>query len=90
MLQLSEECGELIQALLKYIRATKGLTPISERECKENILEEVSDVLLNIDQLLYLDKDLFRKVPEIKEFKTKRWYNRLFPKKYETKVGVIK
>ena len=47
--QLSEECAELIQSCLKYRRTTKGLTPKSE-EVRENLFEELSDVLMNIKQ----------------------------------------
>ena len=46
--QLSEECSELIQACLKYRRTMKGLTPKTEDEVKENLFEELADVLLNI------------------------------------------
>ena len=43
--QLSEECSELIQACLKYRRTMKGLTPKTEDEIKENLFEELADVL---------------------------------------------
>ena len=52
--QLSEECAELIQSCLKYRRTTKGLTPKSEEEVRENLFEELSDVLMNIEQIKYL------------------------------------
>jgi NTP pyrophosphatase (non-canonical NTP hydrolase) len=83
--QLSEECAELIQACLKYRRATKGLTPKTLDETKDNIIEELSDVLLNINQLVYLfDKhedingSMKRIISDIREKKTDRWYRRTF------------
>ena len=82
--QLSEECAELIQSCLKYRRTTKGLTPKSEEEVRENLFEELADVLLNIEQIKYLfDKELGDGEVEdnIKRwhlYKTDRWYRRTF------------
>lgn len=56
--QAAEECGELIQALLKYIRASKmsdSPTPVSEEEAMNNIIEEFTDVMLSME-LLGFDK----------------------------------
>lgn len=82
--QLSEECSELIQANLKYRRACKGLTPKTKKETKENIIEEIADVLFNIDQIIYLfDKDNEGKsirdsINKIRDYKTDRWWRRTF------------
>lgn len=78
--QLSEECAELIQACLKYKRTIKGLTPKTEEEAFENMTEEISDVLLNIEQVLYLfsDTNIENKIKEIQLYKTDRWYRRTF------------
>ena len=78
--QLSEECAELIQACLKYRRATKGLTPKTEEETFENMTEEISDVLLNIQQIIYLfsDTDIENNINEIQTYKTDRWHRRIF------------
>lgn len=82
--QLSEECAELIQSCLKYRRTTKGLTPKSEKEVRENLFEELSDVLMNIEQIKYLfDKELSDTAVEnvIKKwhsYKADRWYKRIF------------
>ena len=65
--QLSEECSELIQACLKYRRTMKGLTPKTEDEIRENLFEELADVLLNIQQVLYLfaNKDIKNSIESI-------------------------
>ena len=80
--QLSEECSELIQACLKYRRTMKGLTPKTETEAKENLFEELADVLLNIQQIMYLFSDEDEKVEEsiksIQSYKTNRWWRRTF------------
>ena len=76
--QLSEECGELIQASLKYRRAAKGLTPVTVDEAYYNLAEEVGDVLLNIKQILYLfGIDFLKEVKEAESFKANRWWERI-------------
>ena len=57
--QLSEECSELIQACLKHRRAMKGLTPKTEKETRDNLIEEMADVLL---KFLCLEKILIEKL----------------------------
>ena len=65
-------------------RTTKGLTPKSEKEVRENLFEELSDVLMNIEQIKYLfDKELSDTSVEnvIKKwhsYKADRWYKRTF------------
>ena len=79
--QLSEECAELIQACLKYRRATKGLTPKTKDETFGNIVEEVSDVLLNIEQVMYLfENEGYEReyVQTTHTYKTNRWWRRTF------------
>ena len=83
--QLSEECSELIQACLKYRRACKGLTPKTKDEAESNLKEEITDVLLNIDQIVYLfnkHKDINGTmeyaIRNIRKFKTNRWWERTF------------
>ena len=44
--QLSEECGELVQASQKLIRAWRKETPVSEKEARQKLVEEIADVLL--------------------------------------------
>lgn len=78
--QLSEECSELIQACLKYRRTMKGLTPKTEDEIRENLFEELADVLLNIQQVMYLfsDKGVEELIKSIQSYKTNRWWRRTF------------
>lgn len=82
--QLSEECAELIQSCLKYHRTIKGLTPKSKEEVRENLFEELSDVLMNIEQIKYLfNKELSDTVVENviekwHSYKADRWYRRTF------------
>ena len=91
--QLSEECAELIQSCLKYRRTTKGLTPKSEEEVRENLFEELSDVLMKIEQIKYLfDEELSdiaveNVIEKWHSYKADRWYKRTFitNNKYEPK-----
>ena len=78
--QLSEECAELIQSCLKYRRAIKGLTPKTKNETRDNLFEELADVLLNIEQVMYLfaEDDIDKCVEHTQLFKADRWYRRTF------------
>ena len=79
--QLSEECSELIQACLKYRRTIKKLTPKTEEEVKENLFEELADVLLNIEQIRYLflnEENVDERINIIQSYKTDRWWRRTF------------
>ena len=78
--QLSEECSELIQACLKYRRTMKGLTPKTETEARDSLFEELADVLLNIQQMIYLftNEDIKDSIKSIQTYKTDRWWKRTF------------
>ena len=79
--QLSEECSELVQACLKYRRTMKGLTPKTETEARDNLFEELSDVLLNIEQIRYLfanEENVDEQIKTIQSYKTDRWWRRTF------------
>ena len=78
--QLSEECSELIQSCLKYRRTMKGLTPKTETEARDSLFEELADVLLNIEQMMYLfsDEDINDRIKTIQSYKTNRWWRRTF------------
>ena len=78
--QLSEECSELIQACLKYRRTMKGLTPKTEDEVKRDLFEELADVLLNIEQMMYLfsNENIKDCIESIQTYKTDRWWRRTF------------
>ena len=76
--QLSEECSELVQACLKYRRTMKGLTPKTESEVRDNLFEELADVLANIQQIMYLfsDENIDDRIKTIQSYKTNRWWRR--------------
>ena len=78
--QLSEECSELVQACLKYRRTMKGLTPKTETEARDSLFEELADVLLNIQQMMYLfsNEDIKDSIKSIQTYKTNRWWKRTF------------
>ena len=78
--QLSEECSELIQACLKYRRTMKGLTPKTETEVRDNLFEELADVLANIEQMMYLfsNENIKDSIESIQTYKTNRWWRRTF------------
>ena len=78
--QLSEECSELIQACLKYRRTMKGLTPKTETEVRDSLFEELADVLLNIEQMMYLfsNENIKDSIESIQTYKTNRWWRRTF------------
>ena len=77
--QMAEECSELAQAALKYIRAVRKETPMRIVEAIEHLTEEIADVLLMIDAvsatvLTWRDVD---DVQAIKEQKLDRWKTRM-------------
>lgn len=78
--QLTEECGELIQAAQKMRRVLAGTTPVLRDKALQDLTEEASDVVLILDMLAGL-KLLDRVgVRFIGRYKTERWYNRIvFP-----------
>lgn len=80
---LAEECSECAHAALKLarIRRKESPTPESEREVREHLIEEMSDVMNIIailgDQYEYeLDKKLCVSF-DIMRFKLRRWVRRL-------------
>ena len=54
--------------------------PKTEDEVRENLFEELSDVLLNIEQVLYLftNYDIRSEIDKIQSNKADRWYRRTF------------
>lgn len=56
LFQTQEECGELIKAIGKYNRAN-GIgqkTEVDKDEAFKNVLEELADVSICVEQLIYL------------------------------------
>ena len=78
LLQLAEECAELSQACLKMVRASKGLTPKSVSECKDNLTEELNDVKVCMEMVESLVPGLQARQQFYKEYKTERWHTRTF------------
>ena len=76
--QLAEECGELVQASLKYIRALNGETPITEEDAFDHYLEELVDVALMLKIAKADLSDDAKKLFEEKfKFKRARFIDRL-------------
>lgn len=56
LFQTQEECGELIKAIAKYNR-TRGIgqrTETTEETAYEDLIEEMADVEICLEQLIYL------------------------------------
>lgn len=70
MLQCTEECGELIQALSKYQRVSKGdkTCNLSNYQSLNMVLEEIADVEILLTQLKYL----LCKTEEVENIKVKK------------------
>ena len=88
--QLTEECGELIQAVNKYYRHKEGLTSkdtilTSASDINlliHNIVEEIADTEIMLEQIKYLLNVNPAAVEEIKKNKVNRQLERI---KKETK-----
>lgn len=77
--QMAEEAAELTQAAMKYRRKMGNVNPttISWKEAEDNLLEEISDVMLLAELLLFGLTDEWQRIEEIKMFKANRWVRRL-------------
>lgn len=77
--QMAEECCELAQAALKYIRAVRKETPMRIDEAIEHLVEEIADVRLMIDaaSATVLSERDVDDVQAIKEQKFERWKKRM-------------
>ena len=68
LFQTQEECGELIKAIAKYNRVNgigqKTETP--REDAYSNLLEELADVSICIEQLIYL-LDVKTEIEELKD-----------------------
>ena len=78
LLQCTEECGELIQALSKYQRIQQG-----DKTCQTDMIhaeymiaEEIADVEICMEQLKHLLGNA-EQIEQIKEEKIQRTENRL-------------
>lgn len=82
--QLAEECAELSQACLKKARKIRGenYTPKTMKEIDNDIIEEISDVILCIETIpLYGDNEILNR-------KLNRWIERNEPKNEESSTKV--
>ena len=72
--QLAEESSELTHAALKLARIKRGInpSPISETQAMENLVEELSDLILITRFVLDIEPD-----KEVINQKMKRWKNRI-------------
>lgn len=77
--QLTEECGELIQATQKVRRDLKGTTPVSLEEAQVHLTEEIADVALCMDTLIELGLVDRTGVQFIGRYKCDRWHKRVIP-----------
>lgn len=77
--QTAEECAELNQACLKLSRKIRGEnpTPKHTRELKDNLCEEIADVLLCVDTIIASDDVDVELINMYYKFKYNRWKNRL-------------
>ena len=66
--QLAEECSELSVEALHYIREGRGI---------ERISEEIADVLIMIQQIIYLLKNDTEKLEKYADFKLDRQLGRI-------------
>lgn len=78
LLQLAEECNELSQAAIKYVRDKEGTNPVKPDitigQLIHNITEEMSDVMNVIEVLSAYEWEIDR---TIMYEKLKRWSDRL-------------
>lgn len=75
--QLTEECGELVQAAQKVRRARKGTTPMSLDDALAKLIEECADVLLCIDSLTIVGQVDPVGIQFVGQYKNDRWYRRV-------------
>lgn len=82
-IQLSEECGELVQAAMKLVRhdycVDHGMDPFTDEPLvlENNLVEELADVLVVMDAIFAKHPIIQSKVGEVRHAKEIRWYERL-------------
>lgn len=79
VMQLAEECAELIHAALKLIRVRQGTTPVGREVALENYMEECGDVMLMLgcaSEAILSEEELDR-IDEIIDSKSERMKRRL-------------
>lgn len=82
--QLVEEMSELIQALNKYRRSTKGSIVLTDKGkiALDNVVEEISDVEIMLEQIKYLLQIPQEDIVAMKVFKVNRTLENIKKGKY--------
>lgn len=76
--KLAEECSELSAAALKLVCVSKGESPMSEKDAREDLVEEMGDVLVEFRLVRHmLTKEENNRVNLIASQKEQRMYKRL-------------
>lgn len=77
--QMAEETAELCQAAMKYRRKMGDINPttLPWKKVIDNLLEEIADVILLSELLLWDNFTAWQRIEEIKKFKANRWVGRL-------------
>lgn len=70
-----EECSELQKAISKALRYEQGDRFVADNQ-RENLIEEIADVLICIDQLKFMFSIEQSEIEEMKESKEKRTLER--------------
>lgn len=74
--QLTEECGELVQAAQKVRRVLKGTTAVSMDDALVHLHEECADVALCVDALAEMGLVNETGVQFIGKYKNGRWFDK--------------
>lgn len=86
--QCAEECNELAQACLKMARKLRGDNPTPKKldEIVANLTEEIADVEVCIDEILYAKIVSDGSIDGIKQSKKERWRQRVLNNQKGEKV----
>lgn len=79
LMQVAEECAELVQAAAKMARIKAGDNPaaVSRDEALRSLVEEIADVRNAIDALRLDDVLPSGAVEEVQRAKLERWFERV-------------
>lgn len=71
-----EEMSELTKAICKYKRKSENCSPEEKEKLRENIIEEIADVKICIEELIYIF-DCLDEVTKVEDFKFARGQERV-------------
>lgn len=79
LMQLSEECGELTQAVGKYYRATHddNPTPVTLADALDKLVEEIADVNVAAEAVRIKLGIYCEQIAEVEDAKIERWRRRI-------------